>query len=530
MLIMEEDDWHLLPDFIWEDVLSFLDGKSLLSASEACRRFEEISVYSSKIGEKVRIVLNADGKIKTQLQALATSNRVYKNLKIQVPESSRTNKKNVVGPAELREIEAMFSETVTNLKLSNLDLNSEVLKNLLVSIKNLKVCWLDRINSRHNDYIRNFNTMSSDVLQKLALDIADLQELSLVRTDFLCFYFFQNCVKLSKLEIDGLFMDLINVEHLETFIVNLNDLKELRLSKFSDNFIFATGLLDNPPFQLDKLSISSVYWEDKISGNNFFTSQISLKNIELCLENPRFLPYDQMEWFNEILMHLFWNNVDLTNVTVTTHGYNIECCEFMDGIVCLNVRSLKYFKGLKDKTSALMEAFIKMFPDITFFRYDSFRINHIDENDLVLISSWAQLETFEVGLRKLKALKKIHVTSKHLTNLVISTVHSTEMSHEGLREFLLRHPTIRHFTITGCYSYQTFKLNEDFCGIVADCLPNLETFTIQGIKIKPKAVKLLCFKLKYLKRISHKNFQSDYYYHNQMRMICKKHNVCFSTQ
>lgn len=385
-------DCRNIPESIWIEVFIYLDVQSLLRTTETCRLFASIFVSSSKLRDKVRIKVNINDDVPAQLQILMNSQRTYRNMFLGCDETifNRTNNTQLDG-CNLHTIRDMFGENVVSLKLKNIYTKTDSLIELLKSFLNLRSCNFEKIylSDHSNFYYHLMDDRDREILETNSFPFTKLEELVLVRSDFFCFYFFPHVHQLKKLIVNDLGFDIIDTAHFEQFLMQQTGLKELRLRKFRENYIFKTSLLAQAPFQLEILSMNSVYWKNKDNGTAFFKNQRKIKTFELALKNRWNDQLDELMWFNDIFKYIFTNNKDLETVAISTmekHGYDIKSCDFLDGIVCSKVNQLSYYKGSYDKTTALMECFVKLFPNVTHFTFDTEEIDGIP--DALYSSAW----------------------------------------------------------------------------------------------------------------------------------------------
>ena len=149
------------------------------------------------------------------------------------------------------------------------------------------------------------------------------------------------------------------------------------------------------------------------------------------------------EWYNDILKHVLTSNHDLTSLEISTNeraGYNIRSTAFLEGILCPNVKYLAYEKGREDTTSILMEAFVKMFPNLKALKLKASSVEPIQ--DFTLISQWTKLEALDVMTND-ERLSEIQVNSPNFRKLVIGPLRSHVFSYVN---FLCRHSKIRHLS------------------------------------------------------------------------------------
>lgn len=449
------DYLNYLPESIWIEILMYLDAHSLLRITETCQQFANFFVGSRKLRDKIRIKVNINDEVALQLQTLMSSQRTYRNLIIECDESIFNPTNQQLEGHILNMIRNLFGETITNLKLKNIFMKLNSIIELLQTFTNLKSCTLEKIlMSDHSNFYYNWmDERDLLILKTNSFPFEKLQDLTIRKTDFFCFYFFEKAHCLKKLVIDDLVFDKIDVRYFEKFLIMQADLKELRLRKFRDNYIFQTGLLASPSFQLETLTMNSVYWNDKDRGTAFFKSQRNIKTFELALKNRWYTRWDELMWFNDILKQIFIHNKYLQKIAISTiekHGYNIKSTDFLEGVVCPRVTDLTYHKGRNDETTALMEAFVKMFPNVKHFTFTT--NTDIRTPDLSFLSSWKHLESLAIKEDQCY-LRDIYVPNLTSFEYQPFKPFSANLM-KNVYDFLKRHPRIRHFKLEGGHSFE----------------------------------------------------------------------------
>lgn len=447
---MSVTDYLIIPESLWTEIFKYLDAQSILRISETCQLFANIFVGSTKLRDKVRIKVNMNEEVASQLQFLMNSQRTYRNLLLECDETifNRTNPQLECYNRDM--IRQLFGETVTNVKLKNIYMKTSSIIELLQSFVNLKSCILDNIlMSDHSHFYYNLmNERDHEVLKINSFPFVKLEELVIRKTDFFCFYFFRNAHCLKKFIVNDLVFDKIDIQHFENFLMAQKNLKELRLRKFRDNYIFKTGVLAQPPFQLETLDINSVYWNDKEKGTAFFKSQRNIKTLSLALKNRWYVRWDEIMWFNDILKYIFTQNNDLEEIVISTmekHGYNIKSTDFLEDVVCPKVINLTYYKGRYDETTALMEIFVKMFPNVKYFTFRT--ESEIRTSDLSFLAAWKHLESLSIK-EDVNFLKYIHAPNLTSFEYEPFKPYSADFI-ENIYEFRKRHPLVRQFKLHG---------------------------------------------------------------------------------
>ena len=165
---MTEINWLLLPDHSWEQIFSLLDVKSLLQARETCRKFAEIFETSSRLCNKIRLKVECDENVTSQIKTLMKSRRKYRNLSI---------KGSMIEPGEM-------------------------LPKILSSFKNLKNLSIDRAHKivcNDEGYFTKSDDDGNQAIEKLKHSFDGLEELELNSCDPFLLKAFENVSNLRKL-------------------------------------------------------------------------------------------------------------------------------------------------------------------------------------------------------------------------------------------------------------------------------------------------------------------------------------------
>lgn len=523
---MEEIVWLQLPEITWEQVFGYLDFKSLLNATEICQHFAQIFSRSSKLLDKVRIVFDTADDLDERLDVFKQSDRLYRNMLLKSPWRYKNNYDGVFIPIEPKSMSSLkesFGDKIVDLKLEHVATMLNLIE-LLTSFKNVKRLSFEKVSPRDTDEY----TISEE--KRVAMSnnkFPKLEELIFsCHTSLFCFDVFKEQQNIRKLHMYDMYYNFerSDKKNFEQFLLKQKDLKELTLLKFRDYFLFETNALDSPPFQLERLELHGVYWKNKEDPIAFFRSQRSLRTFKLALKNRYFINYDELLWFNDILKHVFTHNHNLQCISISTrekYGYNIRSCEFLEGIVCPGVVNLEYVKGHEDETSAFMECFSKMFPNIKNLSLSG----ELLEINLAVISSWLHLETLELQCEP-KLLRAVQVNSKKLVRLGcrITMYENVRELPQFLHSFLSRHQTVRHFSLdcSDFFAVPSQSLSERIGNAIAEALPELQILRVYSRSIKPRVVKLICWKAQKLQLLT---LIAQTSHREKIREICAKHKV-----
>ena len=117
-----EFNWLSLPDHNLENILLFLDFKSLLRATETCKKLQLICAKSSKLCRKIRLKVIIDENLTSELSAVKNSQRKYCNLLLTPfwKDEWRSQSERPIDDEILQSIKDIFGDTVQNESLKGL--------------------------------------------------------------------------------------------------------------------------------------------------------------------------------------------------------------------------------------------------------------------------------------------------------------------------------------------------------------------------------------------------------------------------
>ena len=232
----------------------------------------------------------------------------------------------------LFDILKQFAVSVEQITFVNASLQDDIFLKIIRIMKNLKFLKFEGSGCNKDQ--------SKPVTEFLWPDIVQsINEISIKRVNGLLFHKLHMFDTLTTLEVDSYMIR--DYEHFECFLLMQKKLKVLHLRNFHNGSLFQTEkLTNNIKFSLDVLSLDRVYWTDDENAMKFFKTQSSLKKLKLHLNflvsiNP-----------NELLIHLFGNNLHLKTVFLSTCGFYqdiITGFSFFEGIVNPSVEYLELY-------------------------------------------------------------------------------------------------------------------------------------------------------------------------------------------
>lgn len=480
---MEEEqkpvDWMKLDDITWHEILLFLDAKSLLRASESCRKFEELFSTSSKLLDKVKISLqfpeNRTEDELTQLVARLKDHsyvtRNYQRLEILRCRDVYLNH-NVEMRRNFMKLVGKLSESVKVLKIVGCNILRKDVISMLMPFKQMRECS-----------IRNL-VLSDDVPprkeENFDVEWPNLKKLHLMQCDFLGLLLFQSNDKFESLSIWDSGYNRPDIVKFENFLLKQRKLKELRLANFRFNSSYSTDRLSAVPFQLKTLSFHNVTWDMTSHCEAFLKSQTGLKKLELEAFHRWITPYESnCRWFTSIMHHFLTKNPRLTSVTINTRfsflPEELKDADFLTDVINTNVVELMYCRDREDK-SEFFKILARMFPKLkTVTLFDPLN----DTGSLLEhLQQFPDLETLKLHVRP-KALTNLQLGHKHLKDFQFHAMNE-EKSAEKLAVIFTNNPTIRNVSL----NMEPLTI-EEITGVMGSLAPTLETFRIPDLHLTP---------------------------------------------
>ena len=258
----------------------------------------------------------------------------------------------------------------------------------------------------------------------------------------------------------------------ENFLLMQKNLKVLRLSWLHKGLLFETDkLANNIKFSLDELSLDKVHWTDNDNVMKFFKTQINLKKLTLNLITLDGIGLDYEICYNELLIHLFGNNLQLKTVDLSTsefNGSNIKDFSFLEGIVNSSVENFT----LSLNTSQNVTEFIKLFPNVVNFTY---YLNNKVDHGLDQFYNWNSLESINCTVEYIDQFFENVNFGENITNCTI-TYYVGDINQFELMQFLNCHQSIKHMTLNSYYT----KVPEEILYLIVTKLKSLETLINDG--------------------------------------------------
>ena len=468
-----------LHDEVLVEILSYLDGHSLLNSTRTCYRMNDIVSSTDKLTKKIKLVIKFREEFGVRysikhylwrLRSLLGSQRKYQSLTISHVSKDMFNNKKM--KTLLMKIFIKFGANISKLNLWFMELSTcndftEIMKNF----KNVANCELQMIK------ISPTSVLPADT----QLSMPHLKELFISCCNSFCAETFYSCDKLKKLVF---FFDYYNRSYFEIgtfegFLLKQESLKVLDIGLGASivERMFKTDRSDEVKFSLDSLKLQDVYFADKNIALKFFQTQKQLKKFDFYLKNEKYRKLDTMQFYEGILKHVFQSPV-LVSVDIVAVTYQFLNMDFLNGITNSNVKKLDFrdFSGVSyfKKNCEFFQKMTNIFPNINEVFYEGFGGNEIFAG----IASLKNLDTLTIAHQHNKCLlENIYVSSGKLTNFEYHCC-STKIENEDMMvgDFLMLHKTLKNLKVSTVMSPL-------LAAAIVEFIPNVESLNARCIDL-----------------------------------------------
>ena len=476
-----EINWLHLPDIIWVSILNNLEHECLLNASITCKKFNDVLSLSQRLmnrlsltiknpysvyyikneHEKQKIILKSIWEMKLMKECLQKSERKYDSISM-CSLVDRLTKKYIMNA--IIDILKYFAGSVKEISFYNTSLQDDYFFKIIQTMKNLNVLkfegdgcflWQDK----------------AEVIRPYI--VSSINEISIKRVGGFIFQNLHMFDNLTTLEVDDFGTQYeTDLETFESFLLMQKKLKVLHLR----NMLFKSDKLSNNiKFSLDELSLRGVHWTNNENSIKFFKTQTNLKKISL--ENFKL---DKIE-HNELLTHLFGNNLQLKTVDLSTSkifnnnnkgGFNLKNFSFLR--VNSSVENLILSLDESQNATKCLTVFSKLFPNVNNFTY---AMNNKVDHGLDLIHNWKYLESVHCQLYDINQFfENVNIAEK-LTTCTIRRFDPDDIRIPQLKKFLNRHQNIKHMTLnpTYCTICDEMPIADEILSLILNTLKSLKT-------------------------------------------------------
>ena len=379
-MIESGTNWLYLPDRIWESILCNLNKRSLLNASESCKKINDLLSLSQLLIKKLSLQINIPHSINYTKNERAREKiylRSFRNLEMMkecLKMSGRKynsiiirNLKDVKNPIAkynynaIFDILKQFAGSVKQIKFVYTSLQDEIFIKIMQTLKNLKVLKFERF-----CWIENNEAVTEIVKPDIVPLIHEIYFKEVDNIFFQKLLWFDNIIIL-----DVEHFHWIYIWDFEKFLLLQKNLKVLNCMQLSFGVMFKSDKLAKVKFSLDELSLNSHWWVNMKNAMNFFKTQTNLKKVTLYLRYFWWFSNDddlELEMcYNELLIHLFSNNLQLKTVFISISeefGLDIKDYSFLEGIVNLSVENLTFNLDPFQNGIEFVNTFSNLFPNV----------------------------------------------------------------------------------------------------------------------------------------------------------------------
>lgn len=455
--------WIELPAEVWERILSFVDGKSLIRASETCTKLNDIIDLHPTLISSIWVKLNcAEEKLTEGLEAIKRSRRKYRQLFV------NQTKPQWFDNDLFLEVLTKLGQTVTALATDNVKFASR---------------------KKFVDVLRLFPLLHRVQLKMITMDEADKPETKCLDE----FVHFPHLCDLYMVEYSPWFCDILSlnttIKRIESYIIkwteddpvpfeNLvyrqTELKKLRLGIFRSGRLFQEDRSREVNFQLDRLLLNGAFYANKENILSFVQTQKKLKKVRINLLNEHEVKLDRTLFFNEILVHILTKLPELNSFGVHQDKFKFPDLEFIR-----NLPPNKLVENLKVEGESvdIFSALVNVLPNIKKLIYDA-NIYERSVPEVATINRLQHVEHLVLDKFLVDALNEVRLAKLRSFEFIARRM-SLDFS-SNLKIFMQRHPALTRLRIGVVKFMANIAINKENCEDIAACLPKLESLNLQN--------------------------------------------------
>lgn len=463
----KESDWLKLPNELWEHICSYLDRRSLISASETCVKLRCLIDETPKITDKLWMTLykpeEGDEKFIEGLKVVLKSRRRYKQLFIQRVKS----------------------------EWFRIELFVKVLKHLGESVQALATDCVKF--STRQDFIKTLRLFPNLRRLQLKLVVIDGEK----NPEMQCLgekVYLPQLADLYLVEyypwICDILSNSVNIQRLESYIIKWTEndprafenllfrqksLKKLRLGIFRQGRLFKSDRSNEIQFQMEKLNLNGALFASKENLFKFIQSQRRLRKVQMTLVNEFERRLDESLFYNDILKYILCDLPELKAFGVNQERFKFPNLDFLTSLPPNNnIVDLRIENESKDIFTALVTSVL---PNIKHLSYEA-NLNPSSVPDSSTINQMQNLESLIMDKFFVECLTEIHLPK--LTSFEFVARWSCDDFKGSFRIFLQRHRLLKRLRIGIVKFMADLSVSMDICNDMIANLTQLESLNIQN--------------------------------------------------
>jgi hypothetical protein len=449
--------------------LSFVDGRSLLQASETCVKLNDIiDLHHNLIDNiwvKIAVGDSSEDGSKDFLRVMSKSRRQYKQLFL------NTTQKHWLSDKLFLDMMEHFGQSLTALATDNVKFSTR--KQFVDTLRlfpklrrlQLKMVTIEDEENPENSCLDEF------------VHFPHLQELYLVEFyPWFCDILSPN-VNLKSIEAYIIKWTETDTIPFENFVYKQASLQKLRLGLFRQGRLFKTDRTKEAKFQLDHLLLNGAFYANRENILKFVQSQLKVKKLRINLVNEYERKLDETLFYNDVMAFILSRLPELKTFGVHQDKFKFPSLDFIRELKPnKNVENLHIEGESVDIFGALVTS---VFPNIKKLIYDA-NLYPTSVPDVAVINQMQNLEHL--------ALNMFFVESLHVLRLEkLKSFEFVSRSNDGdfassLHTFMSRHQALTRLRIGVVKIMANLAISMEVCKDIVASLTQLESLNIQNFE------------------------------------------------
>ncbi|KAG5669194.1 hypothetical protein PVAND_017087 [Polypedilum vanderplanki] len=449
---------EFLPTEVILEIFSFLDAKALLQVAHTCHLFYDIITTSANLVQKFSIEITNDSK------KIPFPNANYQKAILKGVSQYLEN---------FRYIEN-FSSTLKILSLHEIFFaNVNQCRNFIKNMQILHTLEIENCKILHNTEVES-------------IEIPSLKKLKINRGSWKIFQILENCKNVTDLKFEIYSKEINFMHHLNNFLANNENLKNLEVYGCAKNFINSTLPFS---FQLQRLKIDIFYFHDLSEKQKMLeflkNNCLNLRELVICnAPRDQFLKFILNDLRNleklEFGMSLLPESVNFFNTM--ENNYKLKTLilrgrpKFSDVLKMI----LKHYRGIK--TLEILDASFTDFSDILITVTETHKnLEHLTLPSLPgIISPMIDLKSLKtLNIQSLSNktealnLTFLVIYSPNIKKLLVKCVHNIFMDNTDISLMLSKAKYLEELNFG-----KNFEFDDQAMNIIKNTAKNLKRLTI----------------------------------------------------
>lgn len=482
-------DWINLPNELWEHILSFADGLSLMRATETCTKINKIIDENPKLIDKLWLKIyvgDADERTFIEgLKVIRKSKRKYKQLFMHYVKMPWFKNELFL------EVLNQLGESVNALATDSVKFASrQELVETLRMFPHLKRLQLKMVVVDEEEPEKQY--LNEEV------SLPCLADLYLVEYyPWIC-DILTPCVNIKRLEAYTIKWTENDPIPFENFLFKQTSLEKLRLGIFRQGRLFKDDRSNEIQFQLDNLLLNGAFYANRENILKFVQTQKTLKKFQINLLNEYEKRLDANLFYNEIIKFVFTCLPELTSFAVNQDKFKFPDFEFLRVLPPNNkIENLRIVGESVDIFTALVTSVL---PNVKNLSYEAnFYPSSVPSSST--ISEMTSLETLVLDKFFVDCLKEIHIPNGKLKTFEFVARWISDDFESNFKIFMHRHTSLTRLRIGVIKFLANLFVTMTMCQEIVTNLTQLESLNIQNFEDVNAAVQFLVTEVKSLKLI-----------------------------